>query len=141
MDVKEFLQQVLYVVATGILPILTVYIVNLIKVKTKEVTEKLNESNTKFDDYQLDKYIINAVDIIGTAVIEVNQTYVDNLKKAGKFTEEAEEIAKQKAIDRCKQLISENAKKAIEVVYNDYEAFLNSKIEELVKKNKDDSAA
>ena len=141
MDVKEFLQQVLYVVATGILPILTVYIVNLIKVKTKEVTEKLNESNTKFDDYQLDKYIINAVDIIGTAVIEVNQTYVDNLKKAGKFTEEAEENAKQKAIDRCKQLISENSKKAIEVVYNDYEAFLNSKIEELVKKNKDDSAA
>lgn len=141
MDTKEFLQQVLYVVATGVLPILTVYIVTLLKVKTREVTEKLNESNVKFDDYQLDKYIIGAVDIIGTVVVEVNQTYVDSLKKSGNFTEEAEKIAKNLAIEKCKQLISENAQKAIEVVYNDYEAFLSSKIEELVKKNKTGSAA
>lgn len=129
MNTREFIQQVLYLVATGILPILTVYVVTLLKVKIKQESAKL-------EDEQLEKYIDSAINVIGSVVIETNQTFVDSLKAKGEFTKEAALEAKMIAIQRCKQLISENSKLAIEQVYNDFESYLNVKIEELVNENK-----
>lgn len=132
MTSKEFIQQLLYLVATGVLPILTLYIVTLLKVKIKEQTALLDG-----EEYaQLKEYINVATDVIGQVVIEVNQTFVDKLKVSGAFTEEAMIEAKNLAVEKCKELISENSKKAIETVYNDFETYLNSKIEELVRVNK-----
>lgn len=129
MNTKEFIQQVLYVVATGILPILTLYIVTLLKVKIKQ-------ESTKLEDEQLEKYVNSAVDVIGSVVIEINQTFVDSLKAKGEFTTEAAIEAKNLAVEKCKQLISDNSKQAIEIMYNDFENYLNVKIEELVNENK-----
>lgn len=129
MDTKEFLQELLYLVATGILPVLTVYIVTLLKVKIKE-------QSTTLENEQLGKYIDSAVDVIETVVIEVNQTFVNSLKLSGSFTEEAAIEAKNLAVEKCKELISEKSKEAIIEIYNDYEKYLNTKIEELVNKNK-----
>ena len=129
MDFKEFIQQLLYLVATGILPVLTVYIVTLLKTEIKK-------KSTQLEDEQIKKYIDYAVEVMGTIVIEVNQVFVDELKRQNCFTEEAAIQAKDMAVEKCKQLISDNARKAIEIMYNDYEAFLNSKIEELVNANK-----
>lgn len=129
MEFKDFLQQLLYLVATGILPVLTVYIVTLLKVKIKDQAVQL-------EDAQLEKYINSATDVIGQVVLEVNQTFVDSLKASGKFTSDAAIEAKNIAVEKCKQLIADNSKKAIEVMYNDFELYLNSKIEELVRENK-----
>lgn len=130
MNTKDFVEQLLYLVATGILPMLTVYIVTLLKVKIKDASASLN------DEY-LAKYIESATDIIGSVVIEVNQTFVDSLKKSGNFTQESAIEAKNLAVEKCKTLISEESQKAIEIMYNDFETYLNTKIEELVKENKD----
>ena len=131
MDIKEFIHELLYIVATGILPILAVYIVSLLKVKIKEKTVQL-------EDEQLEKYINSATNVISQVVLEVNQTFVDSLKKSGKFTVESATEAKNLAVEKCKQLISENSKNAIEIMYNDFELYLNSKIEELVRENKEE---
>ena len=131
MDIKEFIHELLYIVATGILPILAVYIVSLLKVKIKEQTVQL-------EDEQLEKYINSATNVISQVVLEVNQTFVDSLKKSGKFTVESATEAKNLAVEKCKQLISENSKNAIEIMYNDFELYLNSKIEELVRENKEE---
>ena len=40
------------------------------------------------------------------------------------------------AVNKCKLLISEKSKEAINVLHNDFETYLNSKIEEMVNKNK-----
>lgn len=69
-------------------------------------------------------------------MLTVNQTYVDSLKKQGKFDEEAAKTAKQMAIDKAKALITEDSKAAIETLYSDFEAYLNDAIEELVRENK-----
>lgn len=132
MNTNEFLQQLLYVVATGILPILTLYIVTFFKVKIKEQTARLD--NTEYA--QLKEYINAATDVIGQVVIDVNQTFVDKLKMSGSFTEEAMLEAKNIAVEKCKKLISDKSKQAIEIIYNDFEIYLNSKIEELVRLNK-----
>ena len=129
MDFKEFIQELLYLVATGMLPILTVYIVTLLKVKIKKNTADLESD-------QLQNYINAATDIIGSVVIEVNQTFTDSLKKSGKFTAESAAEAKQMAIEKCNQLISEKSKDAITVVYNDFETYLNNQIEAMVRENK-----
>ena len=100
MTSKEFIQQLLYLVATGVLPILTLYIVTLLKVKIKEQTALLDG-----EEYaQLKEYINVATDVIGQVVIEVNQTFVDKLKVSGAFTEEAMIEAKNLAVEKCKEL-------------------------------------
>lgn len=129
MDFKEFIHELLYLVATGILPILTVYIVTLLKVKIKKNTADLESE-------QLQNYIDAATDIIGSVVIEVNQTFTDSLKKSGKFTAESAAEAKRMAVEKCNQLISEKSKDAITVVYNDFETYLNNQIEAMVRENK-----
>lgn len=129
MDIKQGIQDVLYLIITGILPLLITYGVLFLKVKIKEQEKKLEND-------QLVKYIDAATDAISKAVLTVNQTYVDSLKKQGKFDEAAAKAAKQMAIDKAKALITENSKKAIETLYSDFEAYLNDAIEELVRENK-----
>lgn len=129
MDIKQGIQDVLYLIITGILPLLITYGILFLKVKIKE-----QEKNLEND--QLVKYIDAATDAISKAVLTVNQTYVDSLKKQGKFDEEAAKTAKQMAIDKAKALITEESKTAIETLYSDFEAYLNDAIEELVRENK-----
>ena len=129
MDIKQGIQDVLYLIITGILPLLITYGILFLKVKIKE-----QEKNLEND--QLVKYIDAATDAISKAVLTVNQTYVDSLKKQGKFDEEAAKTAKQIAIDKAKSLITEDSKASIETLYSDFEAYLNDAIEELVRENK-----
>lgn len=129
MDIKQGIQDVLYLIITGILPLLITYGILFLKVKIKEQEKKLEND-------QLVKYIDAATDAISKAVLTVNQTYVDSLKKQGKFDDEAAKTAKQMAIDKAKALITENSKTAIETLYSDFEAYLNDAIEELVRENK-----
>lgn len=129
MDIKQGIQDVLYLIITGILPLLITYGILFLKVKIKE-----QEKNLEND--QLVKYIDAATDAISKAVLTVNQTYVDSLKKQGKFDEEAAKTAKQMAIDKAKALITEDSKTAIETLYSDFESYLNDAIEELVRENK-----
>lgn len=129
MDIKQGIQDVLYLIITGILPLLITYGILFLKVKIKEQEKQLEND-------QLVKYIDAATDAISKAVLTVNQTYVDTLKKQGKFDEEAAKTAKQMAIDKAKALITENSKEAIETLYSDFESYLNDAIEELVRENK-----
>ena len=129
MNIKQGIQDVLYLIITGVLPLLITYGILFLKVKIKE-----QEKNLEND--QLVKYIDAATDAISKAVLTVNQTYVDSLKKQGKFDEEAAKTAKQMAIDKAKALITEDSKTAIETLYSDFEAYLNDAIEELVRENK-----
>lgn len=128
-NLREFIQEALYLVVTGIVPLLITYIILFLKSKIKEQQEKIDNEN-------LNKYITIATDAISMAVLTVSQTYVDELKRQGKFDKQAQEVAKQMAIDKAKSLITEEAKNAVTLLYGDFEAYLNSQIEALVRENK-----
>lgn len=130
MDIKQNVQEILYLIITGIVPLLITYGIIFLKVKIKEQEKKLEND-------QLIKYIDAATDAISKSVLTVSQTYVDTLKKEGKFDAEAQKTAKQMAIDKAKTLITAESKAAIETLYTDFEAYLNDAIESLVKENKD----
>jgi len=129
MNFKEFIEQLMYAVITGILPIFTVYIVNLIK-------SKISENTSKLQNEQLEKYIEAANEAISLAVISTSQTYVDSIKKAGKFDETAQTEAKNMALTKAKELITEEAKEAIETIYSDFDEYLDNAIETVVRENK-----
>lgn len=129
---SDILMDVLYIIITGCGMAVAKYIVDL-------VNKKINESqlNTELKEYeQLHKYIDNAQDVISKAVLTVSQTYVDSLKNAEKFTAEAQEEAKNKAVDIAKKMLSEESRNAIIILYNDLEVYLDASIESMVKQNK-----
>ena len=63
----------------------------------------------------------------------VTQTFVDNIKGTDKWNDEAKNDAKQKAIDIAKELISEDAKIAINEIFGDFQTYLVTTIEQAVK--------
>lgn len=95
------------------------------------------QASTKLAKYeQLNKYIDSAQSAIYTAVITVTQTFADNIKGTDKWNDETKNEAKQKAIDIAKELISEDAKIAINEVFGDFQTYLVTTIEQTVKNTK-----
>ena len=86
------------------------------------------EENRAFVE-QVDKLGVSHV----TAVIYVAQTYVDELKKSGTFTEENQKIAMQKALEVAKKQLTQEALEFIEITYGDITEYLTSKLEAEVK--------
>ena len=125
MEFNEMLNNVLYVVLTAILPIVATYGVNLIKAKIKE--SKVIEEATKNED--MSNLVKDALSDVMDAVRYVNQTFVDSLKKYGKFDEEAWNKAFNLAYTEAMNSISDGAKKAINEMYGSFESWLELKIE------------
>ena len=130
---EEVIRDILYILITGCGIAITKYIVDLVNKKINEI-----QVNTQISEYdQLNKYIDNAQDAIARVVLTLSQTVVDGLKKNNSFTKEAQEEVKQQAIDMAKKMITEETKNAIVEVYGDFEVFLDSCIESMVKENKE----
>ena len=128
MEFSEVLNYCLYIVLTVILPVVATYAVNLIKAKIKEST--IIEEATKNEN--VSNLVKDALSDVMDAVLYVNQTFVDALKKKGEFTEEVWEEARKKAYDAALITISEESKKAINEVYGSFDKWLQLKIESSV---------
>lgn len=128
MELKEVINQILYIVLTGILPIITVYVVNLIKAKIRECS--VIEEATKNE--VIANLIKEATSDVMDAVLYVNQVYTDSLKKSGKFDEEAQRQAFTNAYNKAMSLVCEDAKYAINELYGSFDNWLKLKIESCV---------
>lgn len=82
--------------------LLTVYLIVLIKNKTKQITDKT-------DSDLADKYINMLSDTITTCVMATNQTYVNNLKKENMFDKNAQKEALNMTADAVKKILSADA--------------------------------
>lgn len=128
----ELIQNILYILITGVGVLLIKCLMNFINAKIDEV-----QNNKELAEKEkLNQYIDTAQDVIYNVVLMVTQTYVESLKKSGQFNKEAQIEAKNMAIDMAKELISEEAKNAIILVYNDFDAYLASTIEAIVNQTK-----
>ena len=82
----ELINQLFEIVIIPLLGALTIYVVKWINVKTKKISKET-------DNETLNKYLKMLSETITKCVIATNQTYVETLKKQGKFDEEAQKIA------------------------------------------------
>lgn len=122
MNWMEILAQIFEIVIIPLLGVGTAYLVYFIKVKIAELKEKTkNEKEKKYLD-MLDKTICEAV-------IATNQTYVEALKKAGKFDGAAQAEAFKKTYETVMKLLTDDAKKFLSTLTADLEADIQNKIE------------
>ena len=129
MEWMVILQQVFELCIIPLLGIITFYIVQFIKTKTEE----LNSNNS---NEILSKYIEMLSNTICECVIATNQTYVDSLKKQGKFDAEAQKKAFEMTYNAVIKILSEEAKVYLTSVYGDLNAYITNMIEAEVNKNK-----
>lgn len=85
--------------------------------------------NKYVSDNKLKTLLTSLTTLVQNSVLEVYQTYVEALKKAGSFDAEAQ----KQALERCLQLIKVNMPKDLkawlQANYSDVESYLKSLIE------------
>ena len=126
---KEILTTLVQVLVIPAIPVLVAYLVKYLKAKAEQTTTKINNELIR-------TYLQEATDAVLQAVTYTAQTYVDTLKKQGKFDKEAQKTAFNTAKDIALKLLTDEAKQMIEDLYGDLMLWLETKIEQTVKEQK-----
>ena len=123
---NEIFPQIFELCIIPLLGILTTFLVLLIKTKMSELSERISDETAK-------KYVNMLAETIGDCVIATNQTYVESLKKEGRFDAEAQKQALQQTYDNVIALLSDEAKEYFAEASGDIEKLIKTKIEATVK--------
>ena len=108
----------------------------LIGFAIKWLRVKTIEAQSVIDNDLGDKYVGLLADTVSNCVLATTQTYVETLKKQGKFDEEAQKIAFQMSYDAVLATLNTEAKLYLTNIYGDLQAYLKTLIEAEVNKNK-----
>lgn len=88
--------------------------------------------NKKIKDKDIQRWSTAVAEILFNAVQAVQQTFVDNMKKAGKWDEAAAKEAKEQCLVIVKGQLTEELRKYITDNFGDMEAWLNTQIEAII---------
>lgn len=125
----ELITQIFEVCIIPLLGVLTTFLVRYINVKMKALADTTNDEKQK-------KYIEMLNNTITDCVIATTQTYVDTLKKQGKFDKEAQEQAFLMTFNAVSSLLTEESKKYLNEAIEDLDLYIKQKIESEVNINK-----
>lgn len=125
----EFAAQFFELFVIPILAILSNYIIQYLKIKSKLIQEET-------DDTVIKKYKLMLTDTITNCVIATNQTYVESLKQQGSFDAEAQKEAFRKTYNSVLLILSQEVKDYIQEATGDLESYLTQLIEAEVNKQK-----
>ena len=128
----EILNVMIYIVITS-------YGIALVNELLKFGNAKIDElqTNTKLAEYdKLNVLIDRAQSVVTTIVQSINQTFVSDLKNSGAFTKETAVKAKDMALEKAHELISDEAVDAIEEVYGNIDEYLDVFVEQVVNELK-----
>lgn len=123
------LTQIMEIVVIPLLGILTAYIVKIVNAKLEEISASHKNEFEK-------KYIDMLNDTISDCVIATTQTYVESLKKQGRFDAEAQKEAFNQTYSAVMGILSEEAKKYLNEAIGDLNLYITQKIEAEVSINK-----
>lgn len=126
---KDILLILIQAIIVTAVPILIKFVIDLLKAKSGQIKDGTASDNIK-------NIIDTVTRIVSEAVLYVSQTYVDALKKDGKFNKEEQEIAFALAFDRIMLLIDEESKAVLTSVFVDLGLWLHTLIEATIKLNK-----
>jgi hypothetical protein len=102
----------------------------------KFLKTQVSQATTEINNELVKTYLQEAADAVLQAVTYTTQTYVDTLKKQGKFDEAAQKEAFTTAKETALKLLTEDAKEMITSLYGDLTTWLDTKIEQTVKEQK-----
>lgn len=129
---SETLQQIL----TACVPVLCLlitaggaYMVALLRRETAQIEKEIGNETVS-------KYMDMAVDAVAQAVAYTAQTFVDALKAEGKFTKEKQLEAFKKAKEKALEILGDTVVNALNEVYGDFDAWIETKIEQACRTDK-----
>ena len=128
-NLTNLLMELLYVVLIGAIPIVSKYLIQQIEAKKNEILK-----NDKAKDFQ--NSIDGAMNLVEKVVDYVSQTYVDALKKEGKFDATAQQNAYNKAVEALEKLMDDDMKHILINVYGDLSTWMKVAIESYIKSRK-----
>lgn len=129
MENTELVKQIFEICLFPLLGALTAFLIIFINKKSQELKAKTgNELYHKYID-MLEQTVVNCV-------IATNQTYVDSLKKQGKFDKEAQLEAFNRTYSQVMLILADDAKVYLESVVGDLNAYITNMIETQVKLNR-----
>lgn len=128
-ELLPLLTEIFEVCILPLLGILTTYLIKYINVKSAEVIAAADSETSK-------KYLSMLSETITACVIATNQTYVDALKKQGKFDAAAQKEAFKMTLDSVLLVLSDEAKNYLTSIYGDLNIYLAKQIEATVNQNK-----
>ena len=129
MEWMTLIYQIVEVCVIPLLGILTAYIVKYVNAKSSEIKNKVDNETAQ-------KYITMLDNTICDCVIATTQTYVEALKKNNAFTPEAQKEAFKITYNAVIAVLNEDAKEYLDNLYGDLSAYITTKIEAEVQKNK-----
>lgn len=122
MEWMSLLYQIIEVCVIPLLGILTVYVIKYINAKSEEI-------QIQIDNDLADKYVNMLAETITACVIATNQTYVESLKKQGKFDAEAQKEAFNQTYNAIMAVLTNEAKLYLTNIYGDLAAYITARIE------------
>lgn len=122
MDWLQFLEQIFKTCIIPLLGLLTSYLVLYLRNKAQNLCEKVK-------DETLQKHINLTLQIVANCVIATNQTYVETLKKEGRFDLEAQKVAFQKTYDAVLCLLTQETQNQLTIAFGDLQVYLTNLIE------------
>lgn len=123
------LSQIFEIVILPLLGIGTAYVIALVRAKIQEMKEKKQ-------DVLYHKYLDMLNITITDCVLATTQTYVEALKKEGKFDLEAQKIAFTKTYENVMAILADEAKEYLQTAIGDLSAYVENMIEAEVNRNK-----
>ena len=125
----EMIKDLLYILITAAVPVLTTYV-------CKFLYAKWTEGKVKIENEKIATTLDNVINMVLDVVESVNQTFVDELKKKGEFTEETAKEAFNKSKETALKMLSNESAEIITTVYGDVNVYLDTLIEATVKQLK-----
>ena len=129
MNWLDLLNEIFQVCVIPLLGVLTTYLVKYIQVKMEEI-------QTKTENDLIDKYLSMLTSTVTECVIATNQTYVEALKKEGKFDLEAQKKAFEMTQDAVMLILTDEAKKYLSSAVGDLNVYISQQIEAAVNVEK-----
>lgn len=129
-QLQQLLNTILNVLVIPLLPIVTAFLIALIKRKTAELESNIHQA-------EISKYLNMAENAVITAVTAVNQVYVDTLKKKnGSLTADEQKAAFEMSREKVLKILGDSAVNALQSIYQDFNIWLESRIEYQVNRAK-----
>lgn len=129
MDWLNLVNDIFRVCIIPLLGVLTTYLINYIKVKMAEI-------QMKTENDIIDKYLSMLTNTVTECVIATNQTYVETLKKEGKFDLDAQKKAFEMTQEAVMLILTDEAKKYLSAAVGDLNVFISQQIEAAVNVEK-----
>jgi hypothetical protein len=129
MNYVELVNEIFQVCIVPLLGILTTYLV-------KYITIKMEEIQVKTENEKMDKYLTMLTETITSCVIATNQTYVEALKKEGKFDLEAQKVAFEKTKNAVLGVLTAESQRYLTAAVGDLNLYISQQIEAAVNVEK-----